>query len=40
MSNLNKFEALDRIHTIRTMLYNLLVWDSEDMEDGFHNGLS
>ena len=40
MSSLNKFEALDRIHTIRTMLYNLLVCDSEDMEEGFHSGLS
>ena len=40
MSSLGKFEALDRIHTIRTTLYNLLVWDCEDMEEGFHNGLS
>lgn len=40
MSNLGKFEALDRIHTIQTMLYNLLVWDSGDMVEGFHNGLS
>ena len=40
MSNLNKFEALDRIHTIQIMMYNPLVWDKEEMEDGFHNGLS
>lgn len=35
-----KHEALDRIHVICTMMDNLLVSDSEDLEEGYHSGLS
>lgn len=35
-----KYEALDRIHVICTLMDNLLVSDSEDLEDGYHSGLS
>lgn len=35
-----KYEALDRIHVIQTMMSQFLVYVSDDAEDEFHQGLS
>lgn len=35
-----KFEALDRIHVIQTMMSQFLVYVSDNAEDEYHQGLS